>query len=87
MDDKIVEEAYAKFKKSDKYKEIMDSHSSNSEADILYRQGFEQGFKEGFIKGEHLRAIKTVKIAKNNNIPIDLIVDMTGLGKEDIEKL
>jgi len=48
---------------------------------------FENGKAEGKIEGEKENAIKIAKNLKKLNVPIDTIVESTGLAKEEIEKL
>jgi predicted transposase/invertase (TIGR01784 family) len=55
------------------------------------QKGLEKGRIEGEIRGEIRGEIKgKIETARNllrNNVPIDIIVDSTGLSKEEIEEL
>ena len=55
------------------------------------KEGLEEGEKLGFEKGEKLgiskTKIETAKKMKEENIPLDIIVKITSLTKEEIEKL
>jgi len=47
----------------------------------------EEGLKEGMEKGIEKRNIEIAKELKKNSISIEIIVQSTGLAKEEIEKL
>ena len=56
-----------------------------------YRQGILQGEakgrQEGFADGSYQKALETANLMKKANCKIDFIIEMTGLSKEEIEKL
>ncbi len=56
-----------------------------------YRQGILQGEakgrQEGFADGSYQKALETANLMKKANFKIDFIIEMTGLSKEEIEKL
>lgn len=47
----------------------------------------EEGLKEGMEKGMEKRNIEIAKELKKNSVPIEVIIQSTGLSKEEIEKL
>ena len=51
------------------------------------KEAEEKAHKSGFEEGKKKAKIKTAKKLLSNNIDIDVIVDSTGLSKEEIEKL
>lgn len=56
-----------------------------------YKEGLEKGLKKGLEKGrtegERLKAIDIAQKLKSINLPIEKIVEATGLYKQEIEKL
>ncbi|UTC87331.1 Rpn family recombination-promoting nuclease/putative transposase [Treponema denticola] len=56
-----------------------------------YRQGIVQGEikgrQEGFADGSYQKALETANLMKKANCELDFIIQMTGLSKEEIEKL
>ncbi len=46
-----------------------------------------EGIKEGVTEGRKKERIENAKKMKEKNIPIETIVEITGLTKEEIEKL
>ena len=51
------------------------------------KQGIEQGRKEGINKGKKEKTIEIAKEMLRENMTIDLIIKITGLTKEEIEKI
>ena len=51
------------------------------------KTGHSEGLKEGEKLGINKNKIETAKKMKEENIPLDTIVKITGLTKEEIEKL
>ena len=52
-----------------------------------YRQGLEQGIDRGISQGAYQAKLETAKLMKQANCELDFIIQMTGLSKEEIEKL
>ena len=50
-------------------------------------EGYQNGLKQGFADGSYQKAIETANLMKKANCEIDFIIQMTGLSKEEIEKL
>ena len=50
-------------------------------------EGYRQGLEQGIDKGVHQKALETANLMKKANCEIDFIIQMTGLSKEEIEKL
>ena len=49
--------------------------------------GEERGRQKGISQGVHQKALETAKILKAANVPLNLIIDSTGLSVEEIDKL
>ena len=52
-----------------------------------YQRGIEKGLQQGFSDGAHQKALETARLMKQANCELDFIIQMTGLSKEEIEKL
>ena len=52
-----------------------------------FSAGEERGRSEGITQGEHKKAVETAKVLKSAGVSINLIIDSTGLSREEIEKL
>ncbi|UTD12141.1 PD-(D/E)XK nuclease family transposase [Treponema denticola] len=50
-------------------------------------EGYQNGLEQGFADGSYQKAIETANLMKKANCKIDFIIQMTGLSKEEIEKL
>ena len=50
-------------------------------------QGLEQGLKEGIKQGKHSCSIEIAKKLLENNIPLDIIKNSTGLSDEELSKI
>ena len=50
-------------------------------------EGIKKGIKEGIKEGQKKNKIETAKKMKNENLPVELIIKITELTKEEIEKL
>ena len=46
-----------------------------------------EGYRQGIDKGAHQKALETANLMKKANCEVDFIIQMTGLSKEEIEKL
>ena len=55
--------------------------------DIIREEALQEGKMEGLKEGERNKAIETARKMKQNGFEINLISEMTGLSKEEIEKL
>ncbi len=51
------------------------------------QQGISQGLSQGIAQGELQKAIETARKMLVNNIPIDVIVECTGLTIEEVQEL
>ncbi len=87
---------YERFTQNDELREIYDNRIEaerkyKTEINYAKKIGKEEGRKEGRKEGrEKGRKEKKIEIAKKmikENIPIDIIIKVTGLTKEEIEKL
>jgi predicted transposase/invertase (TIGR01784 family) len=54
---------------------------------ILSEKGIEQGIEKGTKKGAFEKALETASVLKKAGVSMDLIIESTGLTKEDIDKL
>ena len=59
----------------------------NSSMDYSKREGIKEGIREGVTEGRKKERLENAKKMKEKNIPIETIVEITGLTKEEIEKL
>ena len=50
-------------------------------------KGMQQGLKQGFANGSYQKALETARLMKQANCELDFVIQMTGLSKEEIEKL
>ena len=50
-------------------------------------EGREEGREEGLVEGEEKGILKVARNMKEKNMPMDIIIQMTGLTAEDIERL
>ena len=57
------------------------------EREIAFAEGIEQGINQGIADGSYQKALETAKLMKEENCEISFIQKMTGLSKEEIEKL
>ena len=48
---------------------------------------WEEGREEGLVEGEEKGILKVARNMKEKNMPMDIIIQMTGLTAEDIERL
>jgi predicted transposase/invertase (TIGR01784 family) len=51
------------------------------------QQGMQKGLQQGMQCGEHTKALAVARNMKNLNMAADVIVKVTGLSPEEIEKL
>ena len=93
--DEIVEEYLDLFKEVAIIKEFEPLYSKeederrirNSFRIQALREGREEGFEQGISKGEKNKQIEIAKKMLSKDVPIENIVEFTGLTKEEIEKL
>ena len=55
--------------------------------DAGYDKGYDSGYDSGTLDGEKKKSIEIAKKMKSKKIDIDDIIEITGLKKEEIEKL
>lgn len=84
--DKIMEELSKKVKKLNQDQEIIDVIIEN-EDEIINNTLYEKGISQGISQGIEQKAEEIAKKMLEKNISIDEIIDITGLSKEEIEKL
>ncbi|MCP4219311.1 MAG: hypothetical protein GY765_32050, partial [bacterium] len=75
-------------KLSDRERRAYDSYLENLRYKAsMYESHYTVGQMNGEKTGERKGILKTAKSLKENNAPIDLIINSTGLTKEEIEAL
>ena len=52
-----------------------------------FEEGRNEGISLGITQGEHKKTVETAKVLKSAGVSINLIIDSTGLSREEIEKL
>lgn len=60
------------------------------EMDALYygrQKGREEGRQEGFAEGSYQKALETAQLMKSKSYPLEDIVKITALSRDEIEKL
>ena len=62
-------------------------HDKASWKHVGYQEGIEAGIQEGLDKGAYQKALETAKLLKQLGDSIQKIMQVTGLSKEEIEKL
>ena len=62
-------------------------HDKASWKHVGYQEGIEAGIKRGLDKGAYQKALETAKLLKQLGDSIQKIMQVTGLTKEEIEKL
>ncbi len=62
-------------------------HDKASWKHVGYQEGIEAGIQEGIYKGAYKKALETAKLLKQLGDSIQKIMQVTGLTKEEIEKL
>lgn len=55
--------------------------------DTSREEGYEEGMEKGMEKGKEKGKIEVAIELKKNKVPIEIIIQSTGLSKEEIEKL
>ncbi len=55
--------------------------------DTAFDDGKAEGIEQGIEQGEKSKAVEVAKNLKRLNTPIEVIIEATGLGRDDIEKL
>jgi len=68
-------------------KEKLDKLVELEGLDLAREEGIEQGIEQGIRQGFKQGMIETTKNMLNKNIDIEMISEVTGLSKEEIEKL
>ena len=55
--------------------------------ELGYKEGIEKGIQEGIEKGNETTSKDIALKLLQNNIPLEIIINSTGLSKEDLDKL
>ena len=53
----------------------------------IENRGIEKGMEKGREEGERLATFRTAKKFKDNNVDINIIINSTGLTREQVEEL
>ena len=88
--DKIMEELSKQVKKLNQDQDILDVITRNEDELIrntLYEKAIQKGINQGISQGIEQNKIEVAKKLLKNNVDINIIVDSTGLSKDEIEKL
>ena len=88
--DKIMEELSKQVKKLNQDQDILDVIIENEDELIrntLYEKAIQKGINQGISQGIEQNKIEVAKKLLKNNVDINIIVDSTGLSKDEIEKL
>ncbi len=73
-------------KKMKDFSKVLNEMLYISEED-LEAQAAEDMYERGLLEGEKAKSIEIAKKMLKKDIPIEEIIDLTGLSKEEIEKL
>ena len=64
-----------------------EKYIQNTEKNIARREGLKEGLEKGLAEGQKVEKESIAKKLLEANYPIDGILEVTGLSKEEIEKL
>lgn len=87
MEDKIKENITDAVEEFSKDKDLFIYYNSEQEKEKIHRTDVILAKKEGIKEGINSRNIEIAKNLLKNNVDIKIIIDSTGLSKEEIEKL
>ena len=85
-----MEELSKQVKKLNQDQDILDVIIENEDELIrntLYEKAIQKGINQGISQGIEQNKIEVAKKLLKNNVDINIIVDSTGLSKDEIEKL
>ena len=86
--DEISQDKHERYLAELREKYIMDQKAVEAAGfDKGLEQGIEQGKNQGIKQGEKQKTFELAKKMKQKNIPTETIEEITGLAKEEIEKL
>ena len=82
--DEISQDKHERYLAELREKYIMDQKAVEAAG---FDKGLEQGKNQGIKQGEKQKTLELAKKMKQKNIPTETIEEITGLAKEEIEKL
>ena len=85
--DEITNKLIKKLKKREEKEMLAILDAIDEENERILQKGIKEGKKEGMKEGIRKTKISNAKKMKNANLDITLIIEITGLSKEEIEKL
>ena len=90
-ENKIMEEYKKEALDASHSEEVIGLYDKELEDEFLkratYQEGIEKGIEKGIEQGENKKSIEIAKALLKNNVDIDIIINSTGLSKEEIESL
>ena len=85
--DEMMDNTIKEIKRLNSNKEVIDEIVRYEDAYESYHAELKANFKEGLEEGKIEGKIEVAQNLKEINMPIDIIASVTGLSKEEIEKL
>ena len=66
---------------------LIGEYDYNTDIAVQREESFDSGLAEGEIRGSRQKALETARLMLHRSYPVSEICLMTGLSKEEIEKL
>ena len=85
--DRIMEEYVKDAKEASIKNEVIGLYDKELEDEFLKRATYQEGIEKGIEQGENKKSIEKAKALLQNNVDINIIVNSTGLSKDEIENL
>ena len=86
-ENKIMEEYKKEALDASHSEEVIGLYDKELEDEILKRATYQEGIEKGIEQGENKKSIEIAKALLQNNVDINIIVNSTGLSKDEIENL
>ena len=86
-ENKIMEEYKKEALDASHNEEVIGLYDKELEDEFLKRATYQEGIEKGIEQGENKKSIEIAKALLKNNVDIDIIINSTGLSKEEIESL
>lgn len=86
-ENKIMEEYKKEALDASHSEEVIGLYDKELEDEFLKRATYQEGIEKGIEQGENKKSIEIAKALLKNNVDIDIIINSTGLSKEEIESL
>jgi len=78
---------YLKRKSTEVHNMLFGEYDYETDIRVQRREAFEDGLAEGIEQGAEQKAIETAKNALKNNIPVEMVVKITGLTENKVLEL